>query len=298
MDAKQRFTLAVVTAVGRLAIVDDKDMPKDGFSVCEAAFFEAVDAGATYVKESGCDPIIVDHAGDNNLTIDEKGLVVIYPDGSCRLTVDNLDDNIFGTLFVGDDEDTQEEWSLRDALDGMKKFLGWTEGCKTVAVPEAVLSILFGVPAVNAQMIPTMAASKSALLGAVMKANNALWEAEGVIVAGYIPSARQLIEVEKAFFAAVDAGAVYVKESGSDPIVVGSKGNNTLVIDEKGLAVIYAGGGSAHITIDHLGNTPFATFYVDDRGVQQTWQLRDALTSMKRFVGWKEPTSASTEVAS
>lgn len=151
-------------------------------------------------------------------------------------------------------------------------------------------------PAVEAQMT-----SESAFLLAVMKANFALFETEAVVVAGYIPSAQQLTEAEKAFIAAVDAGAAYVKESKIDPIVVGSKGNNNLVIDEKGLAVIFPG-GSAHITIDDLGNTPFATFYVEDRGVRQTWLLRDALTSMKTYLGWKggadTTKAASTEVAS
>lgn len=120
-------------------------------------------------------------------------------------------------------------------------------------------------------------------------------------VDGLIPSVQQLLGAEKAFFSAVDAGAAYVKEAKIDPIVVGSKGNNNLVIDENGLTVIFPD-GSAHITIDDIDSTAFATFYAEDRGMRQTWFLRDALDGMKTFLGRKDAAdtaeAASTEVAS
>lgn len=130
-DEKRRFVDAVTKAVAALAVADGPNTPRYGYQRCEVAFFEAVDAAATYVKATKAAPLCVGAKGELNLMIDGKGLVVVYPggdDGWRLVTIEDFDDNVFGTLsVVVDGEDRTEMWSMRDALGVMKGYVGWKD---------------------------------------------------------------------------------------------------------------------------------------------------------------------------
>lgn len=146
-ETKRRFVEAVVKAVVALGVADSGKAPRHAYELAEKAFFAAVNAGAAHVKATKAAALLVDAKGDLNLLIDEKGLLVKYPftgdDGLRRVTVDDFDDNIFGTLsVVVDGEDRTEMWSMRDALGVMKGYVGWKDatGTTKAEVEEVVVA--------------------------------------------------------------------------------------------------------------------------------------------------------------